>query len=204
MEAHYEAAHSHSPSPPLIFPFKKWGTQNIFAHSCLLSPDGGGWWGAGWHPYQLLQPDVARNISCNKANVTELNARLCRYRFICLMDPLSSVYAHSKRIRKQYNKNCSSVVSSAVRLTLYLQSPWSPVKGFSSKAQAMRPLGELKKAKDVLTEGVDARLAGDRSELWGSAWSWGIGLLRHRGPWLHTWSAGFLSLGESGTGKRMF
>lgn len=68
----------------------------------------------------------------------------------------------------------------------------------------MRPLGELKKAKDVLTEGVDARLAGDRSELWGSAWSWGIGLLRHRGPWLHTWSAGFLSLGESGTEKGMF
>lgn len=47
---------------------------------------------------------------------------------------------------------------------------------------------------DVLTKGVHTRLAGHRSELWGPAWSGGVGLLRHGGPWLHTWSARFLSL----------
>lgn len=46
---------------------------------------------------------------------------------------------------------------------------------------------------DVLTE-VNTRFSRDRSELWRSAWSWGVGLLRHWGPWLHTWSDGLLPL----------
>lgn len=74
MEAYYEAAHSHSPSPLLIFPFKKWGALNIFAHSCLLSPDGGRWWGAGWHSYQLLRPDGDRITTCDKAKHPSLHS----------------------------------------------------------------------------------------------------------------------------------
>ena len=77
MEAHYEAAHSHSPSPLLIFSFKKWGALNIFAHSCLLNPDGGGWWGAGLHPYQLLWPDVYGIATYNKSEY-RLKTCLCK------------------------------------------------------------------------------------------------------------------------------
>lgn len=85
MEAHYEAAHSHSPSPLLIFPFKKWGPLNIFAHSCLLSPDGGGWWGAGWHPYQLLRPDVDRITTCNgEYGLKSAKADLIFFNWFCV------------------------------------------------------------------------------------------------------------------------
>lgn len=76
------------------------------------------------------------------------------------------------------------------------------MKCFCDIAQTICPLGDLRKAKDVLTEGVDARLARDRSKLWGPAWSWGVGLLGHRGPWFHTRSAGLLSLGEGGIKKQ--
>lgn len=55
---------------------------------------------------------------------------------------------------------------------------------------------------DVLTE-VNTRLARDRSELWRSAGSRSVGLLRHGGPWLHTRSAGLLPLkGRRGVKKK--
>lgn len=66
----------------------------------------------------------------------------------------------------------------------------------ASNIQTTHPQGIKANSWDDLTQGVNARLAGNRSELWGSARSWGIGLLRHGGPWLHTWSTGLLPLKE--------
>lgn len=57
-------------------------------------------------------------------------------------------------------------------------------------------------AAEVLTE-VNARLSRDRSELWRSTWSWSVGLLRHGGPWLHTWGTGLLPLSRTKTREQI-
>lgn len=154
MEAHYEAAHSHSPSPLLIFPFKKWGALNIFAHSWLLSPDGGGWWGAGWHPYQRLRPDVDRITTYNKAS-TGYKTYPCKGRLIFLTDRVcSESFCHREEGRRHLS---FGLLSNMARNNSYfqwcrqaLQFPFTPTSGsvqcsFDNNIQMICSLGNKSK-----------------------------------------------------------